>query len=115
MASRRVKKIASALKKTNILVIFLHCTIICFDQFATLYCYLAYTFIRHSRLHVTDLTQTGSEYDRVGAATEKALVPTFVLTLGTKGRLELDDRSCQSCLAGASSECKSAGRLDERA
>ena len=33
-------------------------------------------------------------------ATEKALVPEFVLTLGTKSRLELDDRSCLSaCLA----------------
>ena len=43
----------------------------------------------------TDLTLTGSEFHRVGAATEKALVPIFVLTLGTKSRLELDDRSCQ--------------------
>ena len=59
----------------------------------------------------TDLTLTGSEFHRVGAATEKALVPTFVLTLGTKSRLELDDRSL-SCLAGASSKCKYAGCLD---
>ena len=35
----------------------------------------------------TDLTLTGSEFHRVGAATEKALVPTFVLTLGTKTRI----------------------------
>ena len=58
---------------------------------------------------------TGSEFNRVGAATEKAIVPTFVLTLGTKSRLELDDQSCLSCLAGASSECKYAGCLDENA
>ena len=48
-----------------------------------------------------------------GAATEKALVPTFVLTLGTKSKLELDDRSSLGCLAGMSSECKYAGCLDE--
>ena len=41
-----------------------------------------------------DVTVTGSELHRVGATTEQALVPTFVLTLGTKSRLELDDRSC---------------------
>ena len=39
----------------------------------------------------TDLTLTGSEFHRVGAATQKAVVPTFVLALGTKSRLELDD------------------------
>ena len=37
---------------------------------------------------------------------KKALVPTFVLTLGTKRKLELDDRSCLGCLAGVNSECK---------
>ena len=35
-----------------------------------------------------------SDFHRIGAATEKALVLTIALTLGTKGRLELDDRSC---------------------
>ena len=40
-----------------------------------------------------DLTLIGSEFLRVVAATEKALVSTFVLTLGTKSALELDDRS----------------------
>ena len=30
--------------------------------------------------------------------TDKALVPTFVLALGTKSRLELDDRRCMGCL-----------------
>ena len=64
-------------------------------------------------LHFPDLTLTGSS--RVGAATEKALVPTFVLTLGTKSTLELDDRSCLCCLARVSSECKYAGYLDESA
>ena len=54
----------------------------------------------------TDLTLTGSEIDRVGAATEKALVPTFSLTLGTKSRLELNDPSCLGCIVGVSSECK---------
>ena len=62
-----------------------------------------------------DLTLTGNEFHRVGAATEKALVPTFVLTLGIKSRLELDDRSCLGCLAGVSSECKYAGCFDESA
>ena len=61
------------------------------------------------------LTLTESEFHRVSAATEKDLVPTFVLTLGTKSRLELDDRSCLGCLAGVSSECKHAGCLDESA
>ena len=46
------------------------------------------------------ITLTGSEFHRVSAATEKALVPTFVLTLGTKCRLKLDDRSCLGFLAG---------------
>ena len=40
---------------------------------------------------------------------------TFVLTLGTKGRLELDARSCVGRLARVSSECKYAGCLYERA
>ena len=54
---------------------------------------------------------------RVNAEIEKALpvVPRFVLTLGTKSRLELDDRSCLGCLAGVSSECIYAGCLDESA
>ena len=38
-------------------------------------------------------------FPTVGAATEKALVPTFLLTLETKGKLELDDRSCLGFLA----------------
>ena len=38
------------------------------------------------------------EFHRVGAASVKALVPTLVLTLGTKSKLELDDRSCLSGL-----------------
>ena len=61
----------------------------------------------------TDLTLTGSEFHRVGAATEQALVPAFALKLGTKSRLGLGDRSCLGCLAGVSSECKYAGCLDE--
>ena len=63
----------------------------------------------------TDLTLTGSGFHRVSAATEKALVSTFVLTLVTKSRLALDDRRCLGCLAGVSSECKYAGCLDESA
>ena len=54
----------------------------------------------------TDLPLTGSEFHKVGAATEKALVPTFVLTLGTKSILQLDDQRCLGCLAGVSNECK---------
>ena len=58
---------------------------------------------------------SGSEFHRVGAATEKARVPAFVLTLGTESKSEPDDRNCQGCLAGVSIECKYAGCLDERA
>ena len=58
------------------------------------------------------LTLTGSEFHRVGAANEKAQAPTFILTLGTKSRLELDDGRCLGCLAGVSSECKYAGCLN---
>ena len=65
-------------------------------------------------LFPTDLRLTASEFHRVGAATEKTLVPTIVLILGTK-RLEFDDRSCLGCRAGVSSECKYAGCLDESA
>ena len=57
------------------------------------------------------LTLTWSEFHRVGAATEKPLVQTFVLTLGTKSKLELDDRSCVGCLAIVNSECKYVGWL----
>ena len=41
----------------------------------------------------TDLTLEGSIFQRVVAATEKALVPILVLTLGTKRKSELDYRS----------------------
>ena len=58
---------------------------------------------------------SGSEFHRVGAATEKARVPAFVLTLGTKSKPEPDDRSCLGCLAGVSIECKYASCLVERA
>ena len=61
----------------------------------------------------TDLTLTGSEFHRVGAATEKALVPSFFLTHGTKSGLELDDQSCLGGLAEVSSECRYACCLDE--
>ena len=58
-----------------------------------------------------------SEFHRVGAATEKALVPgsDIRLNTGKKNRLELDDRSCLGCLAGVSSECKYAGCLNKTA
>ena len=61
-----------------------------------------------SEFHRVGLTLTGSEFHRVGAATKKALVLTVVITLGTKSRLELDDRSCLV----VNSECKYAGCLD---
>ena len=38
-------------------------------------------------LYFLDLTLTGSEFHRVCSATEKALVPMFVLTLGMKGSI----------------------------
>ena len=70
---------------------------------------------RNVPIFPTHLTLTGTTFQRVGAATETALVPTFILTLATKSRLELDDRSCLGSLAGTSSECKYAGCLDESA
>ena len=57
----------------------------------------------------------GSEFHRVGAATEKDRVPAFVLTMGTESKPEPDDRSCLGCLVGVSIECKYAGCLVERA
>ena len=65
--------------------------------------------------YISHRLNTNREIHRVGAATEKALVPMFVLTLGTKNKLELDDRSCLRRLAGVSSECKYAGCLHESA
>ena len=59
------------------------------------------------------LTLTGSEFCSVGAAIDKALGLTFVLTLGNKRRLKLNDRSCLGCLAGVSCEWKYACCLDE--
>ena len=76
-------------------------------QFTAKCCYISYS--------LTDYILTGREFHRIGAATEKALVSPFILTLGTKSRLELHDRSCMGCLAGMSSECKYAGCLDESA
>ena len=70
---------------------------------------------RNIAIFPTHLTLTGSAFQRVGAATEKALVPKFSLTLRTKSRLELVDRSCLGSLAGASIGCKYAGCLDEGA
>ena len=64
-------------------------------------------------LFSTDLTLRRSEFQRVGAAPERALVPILVPTLGTKSRSELEDESCLDCLAGVSSECKYTGYLDE--
>ena len=46
----------------------------------------------------------GSEFHRVGAATEKAPVWTLVVTLGTESGLELDDHSCLGGLASLSNE-----------
>ena len=50
--------------------------------------------MRNVVIFPTYLTLTESEFHRVGATTENTLVPTFVLPLGTKSSLELDDRSC---------------------
>ena len=66
-------------------------------------------------MFLADFTLSGSEFHRVGAATEKARVPAFVLTLGTESKPEPVDRSCLGCLAGVSIECKYAGCLVERA
>ena len=45
--------------------------------------------------------------------TEKALAPIFVLTLGTKTRLQLDGISCLGCLVGVSSASMCAACLNE--
>ena len=50
-------------------------------------------------------TLTGSEFHRVGAATEEALVPA----MGRKSGLKTDDRSCLGCLTSVSNERKHAG------
>ena len=46
-----------------------------------------------------DLILSGSIFHRVCAATGKAEVTAFVLTLGTASIVELDDWSCLCCLA----------------
>ena len=55
---------------------------------------------RNEAIFLADVTLSGSEFHRVGAATEKARVSAFVLTLGTESKPEPDDRSCLGCLAG---------------
>ena len=75
---------------------------------------VGFSLQRNVVIFPTHLTLAGREFHRVGAVTEKALVPTFVLTLRTKKRLELDDRSCLGCLAGVN-EYKYAGCLDDSA
>ena len=45
-------------------------------------------------LFPVDLTLTGRESSRVGAAKEKTLDPMLVPTRGTKRKLKLDDRRC---------------------
>ena len=67
---------------------------------------MGFSLQRNVVIFPTDSTLTGSEFHRASAATEQTLFPTFVLTLGAKRRLELDDRSC---------ECKYACCLDESA
>ena len=62
----------------------------------------------------TDSTLIGVN-SKCGAATDKATVPIFISTPGTKSTPGQDDRSCLGFLAGVSSECKYAGCLDESA
>jgi len=40
-----------------------------------------------------DSTRSGSEFQRMGIATEKARVPVSVLTLGTDNKWKTDERS----------------------
>ena len=47
-----------------------------------------------------DLMLTGSEFYRIGATTEKALLPTFVLTPETTSRLERGDRTVWAVRSG---------------
>ena len=63
-----------------------------------------------------DLLLSCSIFHKVCAATGKAQVTAFVLSLGTASIFELDDWSCLCCLAGVSIESKQIGDfLDERA
>ena len=53
------------------------------------------------KMFPANLTLTGSEFQRVGAVTEKAIVPKLVSDLGTKTyiiirRLKLSGLSCRS-------------------
>ena len=51
----------------------------------------------------------------VGAVAETILVPILVLTLGTKSKSELDDRSWTGFLTELRNECKGDGCLHESA
>ena len=53
----------------------------------------------------TDLTLTGSEFQRVVAATKKAVVPVLISTLTTKSRLELNCQRCLDFFVGVSFLC----------
>ena len=55
-------------------------------------------------IFLTDLTLEGSIFQRVGAATGKAMVRVLVLTLGTTSKSELDDRSCMDMFSDSSKQ-----------
>ena len=52
-------------------------------------------------------------FQRVGASTKKARVPILVLTLGTKSKVKLGDRSWTRFHIPVSNECKYDGSLQE--
>ena len=62
----------------------------------------------------TNLTLAGSEFHRVGAATKKVRVTSFVFTRAMSRGSLLIDRSCLEFLAEASFELRYAVCVDER-
>jgi len=62
-----------------------------------------------------DLTCSGSEFQRLGTATEKARVPVWVLTLGTDNKWKPDERSSLCLGAKESMENRYEGSPEERA
>jgi len=61
-----------------------------------------------------DLTCSGSEFQRVGTATEKAWIPTWVLTLGTDNNEKPDIQSSLGLSARESMENRYEGSPEER-
>ena len=61
-----------------------------------------------------DLTCSGSEFRRIGTATEKAQVPAWVLTLGTENKWKPDEWTTLGLDARESMENRYEGSPEER-